>query len=160
MEEFIEFKRKSPLSVWGKKDEPFTSNNVLGGVWHAHIIHGKVVVIYIATATQLALYDVLEHSEFDGKGTAGNLAKFIASADLSPYLATATTKLTPVQMAEFEQLISFMVEQDRDILEAAGRGDFSGLKEFVTLVPLDWASVVETNGGNTALRKKLKHMLT
>lgn len=158
LEDFLKFKLSSPLVSWGGKDEPFTGG-LLTGIWHAHLIHGKVMVIYRPRADQIALYDVGEHNSFEGKAVM-DLAKYVNNALLQPMQEPTNKKLTPAQAAEFEQLIVFMVEQDRDILEAAARGDFAGLKEFVSLVPLDWASVVETNGGNTALRKKLKHMLT
>ena len=118
------------------------------------------MVIYKSTASSITLYDVAEHDNFEGKHQRA-LADFVAGADVQPIDApvTATVTLTPDQHKAFADLLAFMAEQDRDILDLAVKGDFAGLKEFVALIPLPWAALEATHGGRTGMRKYIKSIL-
>lgn len=153
---FLKDKVASPLVSCGKKDIPFTGGP-LQGYWHAHIVHGKVVVVYDAAAETLSFYDVVEHDAFEGRGVKA-LADYLKSAKLEPY-PISDAKLSPQDEVEFTQLLQFMKEQDRDVLESCLRGDMSGLKAFAVIVPLDWNAVVDSYGGSAALRRYIATIL-
>ncbi len=166
---FLAAKIEHPLVPFGKKDEPFTGGGgglKEAGAWHAHLVHGKVVLIYKSTASSVTLYDVVEHDGFEGKQMRV-LGNFITTADVDPISAkdaalTPAEKapvMTAAQKAELNDLLTFMVQADRDILKLAAAGDFSGLMEFVAMVPLPWESVLIEMGGTNRLRRYLNGIL-
>ena len=56
---------KSQGLKYGKKDIPFLGNPQLRGFMHAHLVHGKVIVVYRVRNGTLFLYDIVEHNSVE-----------------------------------------------------------------------------------------------
>jgi hypothetical protein len=165
LREFLEAKVRKPNQPFGKKDGPFVAG-ALKGIWHFHLFHGKVVLIYLVIDNQLRLYDVVEHAAFDSKSASGSLAEYIESlgrSDFMPYgqPEEREASLSREQMQELEGLFFEMSIKDRDILETAARGQFADLFEFTRLMLGDDTDelVVKAFGGPDGLATKVKTVL-
>lgn len=177
--EFVEFKNHSPKEQFGIKDIPMTGNDLLKNIMHCHLVHGKVIVLYRIIDGVLWLYDIVEHSAFDTKTSARNLGAFIQSlnaGDFQPFEPPAPKKmrvqvgepwelearvaLPPEQMQELDALFYEMVGQDRDIIDAAIRGEFRDIMEFMTLVvPEKPSTLLQVYGGPEGFKEHLRQIL-
>ena len=61
---FIKSKVKSS-EKYSRKDDPFRNGN-LSGIWHWHLLFGKIIVFYQLTPTELRLITITNHKMIDG----------------------------------------------------------------------------------------------
>jgi hypothetical protein len=158
LKEFLHFKQQNPKAQFGKKDIPFTGGP-LKGLFHVHLIHGKVILVYGLRGNQIRLFDMVEHDDFEGKSIPA-LAKYIDSLgmnDLSPVKTGAkpTPSLTAEQKQELSELFWEMGVQDRDILEDAAKGNIESVMEFcrMTVEGADDTAILAALGGKEGLIK-------
>lgn len=89
--EFLEYRMSAPASQgWGKKDSILTGGVYGGqGLWHVHLYHGKVIVIYKIDGDTIKLLTVVEHNYVEGGGkgpaTVMHYINGLKPSDFHPY---------------------------------------------------------------------------
>lgn len=145
---FIEFRKKNRTDIpFNSKDGRLTGGS-LGqlSARRVHIIFGKAIVIYEVKNHQIFLYDIIEHTGYEGKNI-DSLASYIRSLspnNFSPFVPgeakTKTVKkpiekLTNDQLETMIALYKLLAENPNDIevLEKLARND---IDDF-----MDWAKI-------------------
>jgi hypothetical protein len=142
--DFIQERRQLNSRPWGAKDSPFAGGDKnVRGLWHVHLQHGKVIVIYDVTATDLRLIAVVEHSETDTPRAIQQLGKYYQSLtpeDFQPFQAAPSAPTAPQISAEEKAEISNLMyelasgsDEDRAVLTQLVSGNSA---EF-----LQWAQM-------------------
>ena len=167
--DFLEFKSENPTTPYGVKDTPFGGGNkALQGIWHCHLIHGKVIVIYKAVGSEVQLYDMVEHTAVEGGSKQTNsISDYIASlgsSDFTPVAVqdhSAPAALSADTKRELDDLMYEMAAQDRDILLSAARGDFVDLMEFMRLAAPDVSddAIIAAYGGAQGLQAHIRQVM-
>jgi hypothetical protein len=146
---------------YGKKDIAYTGPPLVG-VMHAHLVHGKVIIVYKLKRGQLYLYDIGEHDDTEGSGV-GSMAKYIASLEPVDFEKLSvgqpqTPALTAVQKSELDDLFYEMAASDPDVVKAGVAGDLTDVLYFASEIA-EQSSVLESYGGEQGLRKTLSTIL-
>ena len=117
---------------FGKKDVPYTGSK-LAGYWHAHLVHGKVIVVYRLQHNVLSLFHLGEHDDAEGSGII-SLANYIESLSNNDFMPLSVfpeePKLTNDQKKLLNELFFEMAASDPDIIRAAIDGDITDLMYF------------------------------
>lgn len=77
---FLETKTSQPYSAMirtSATDRPFTGG-ALSGVWHCHLVKGKIIVVYLFDDTHVELFTVGPHDAYEGKNVE-MLSRYIES---------------------------------------------------------------------------------
>jgi hypothetical protein len=120
--DFIEERRQLNSRPWGAKDSPLAGGDKnIHGLWHVHLKHGKVIVLYDLTAADLRLIAVVEHSETDTPRAVQHLGKYYQSLspqDFQPFQAApaaAAPQISPEEKTEISNLMyEFASGSDED----------------------------------------------
>lgn len=134
--DFIEFRLShQPSESFGAKDRPFTRE--LRGFWHYHMVHGRVILVYQVTPTDLRLSILTDHSYSSKQGEA-NLVAYLRSPSLSyqavPFGKAAATLSRP-QIDEITNLFFDFAAEDRSLLtHIIATDDLSQLLDFIRMV--------------------------
>lgn len=165
MKEFLEFKSENPNTPFSKKDLTFRgSNKVLRSFWHAHLVHGKVIVLYQPVENEIRLYDMVDHTATEGSTFANTLSHYVAGLSRNDFTPVAikgaeADAVTPAEKRELDELLWEMSAQDRDILVAATKGDLVDLMEFMTLtVEKPAEALISAYGGQEGLAAFITQM--
>lgn len=166
--DFIEFRRTHGWQDrWSIKDSPLTGNYMPRNTWHAHLEHGKVIVIYQMSNDLLKLIDIVEHNDVEGGSKSSDaLAKWIdklTDASFEPW-SPPTSKtlpdetLTPDEIGEVEKLI-WELAAHPDSIKKVAAGDFSEWLELCRMaIEQDWPDAtkdrlaIEAMGGVEAIK--------
>lgn len=161
---FLKTKEKNINTPFGKKDTVFTDAGRLGlhGWWHAHILHGRVIVIYKPVGHRLILADITDHKSQDKGPASVRLGQYLQTVDIglsggeTPANSTVTnltdTELSdmgfktsqepsaPSAKIDLKQLESLIYTaatnaQDRQLMIAYRKGENDEFSEFIQLVP-------------------------
>lgn len=163
LHDFLVFKQAHPREQFGKKDAPFTGSK-LAGQYHAHLVHGKVIVVYGFRGDTICLYDMVEHTAVDTQLAINSMVSFIASLDTSSMqpvkVGEDAPTLKPEQKQELTDLFYEMAVQDADILASAARGDFADLMTYCDLVvDAPHETTITSFGGKEEFQKLLQLIL-
>lgn len=109
---------------FGSKDLPFTGD-ALVGYMHAHLVHGKVIVIYSLRDNVLKLYDIGEHSITDGKNAVKmkNYIKSLDDNDFDILNLNPEPELSDENKKELSDLLQYFAASDPDFLKNASVSD-------------------------------------
>lgn len=151
-------------------DYAFQSMSPLGTYYHYHIIKGKMIIVYKKVGSDLRLYIVVEHKDYEGKA-AVRLANWIESLsdadftelDLESFFNEPTAEQKLLTPEERDQVIG----QVYDIVSAGGmyiikpaveRNDWSNFFEWLEAndLHLDHDAVFAAFGGVNKLTKFIK----
>lgn len=153
--DFVKFKTNSPNELHSRKDTGF-ANSKLRAYRHEHLMLGKVIIIYQIVNGQLRLCDCMEHKSFDGPAATRKLEKSLVGltdASFTPYEPPHQKPhgLSPQEKKELATLL-YDLAAKRD---PAMQGDTDALKQWISLIPLDWDDVLKSFGGPDGLRREI-----
>lgn len=69
LQKFLEAKTTQPYATLirtSANDRPFTGG-VLSGVWHCHLVKGKIIIVYLFDDTHVELFTIGPHDAYEGK---------------------------------------------------------------------------------------------
>jgi len=165
IDDFIE-KKKTSTDPVSAKDTPF-KNGKLKGFWHFHLVHGKVILVYSVTATELNLYTIVEHKVMDGTaGSVTALAKWLNSdpsfEQYIPLTDDTEESLNDHQIAELTGLVYEFAAAEPDILRKVINGDLSEFMEYATIAAEtdDEALIMKAYDGFDGLVAKAKEAMS
>jgi hypothetical protein len=133
-DQFIAFcQAKIQGRKFGQKDYPFT-NEPLKGLGHAHLIHGKVILIYYIKNRILYLYDLVEHTAIDTPAQSKALRKFIdglSQKDFSELNINSEQKtLSKEQKNHLNALFYEIAASMPELIKDALHGSWDDLNDF------------------------------
>lgn len=146
---------------YGRKDAPYTGAP-LRGTWHAHLVHGKLIVIYDLRNGTLDLFDLSDHDATEGKGVV-DMAKYIRGLRPSDLTGVnlgageeAPSGLPADEVAALRDLFYEIAASDPGIIRAALAGDLSDLLYFAqATIERDRETILVGLGGRNALMREL-----
>lgn len=131
---FVGFRcRHRPDEPYAIKDAPFTVQSELRGYRHYHMVHGRVILIYKVTPTELQLACLTDHSYSTAAGS-NRLINFLHSPGTSYERLGRLHTLTAVQRQSISELLFQMAAEDRATLEQSVSGDLTDLLDYARLV--------------------------
>lgn len=170
LREFVEFRlTHRPDDSYGAKDSAFISKE-LKGFRHFHMVHGRVILIYQLTSTELRLCLVMDHNYSTKKGQS-SLGNYLnsPSIDFNPISLGQSPKQITLSKEQIDEITSLFFEfaaEDRNGLIQAVSGDMSELLEFVRLVihaPWDDEqkdrAIFQAYGGRDGFRNAVQKVL-
>jgi mRNA-degrading endonuclease YafQ of YafQ-DinJ toxin-antitoxin module len=164
---FIDFRMTHrPDESYASKDAPFSVHNELRGFRHFHMVHGRVILVYQITSSELRLCLVTDHSYSTTIGT-NRLINALHSPNTSyePITVQQQFKLSSSQINDIHQLFYEFAADDRDgLIHATTHLD--ELLEFVRLViDVPWTDAQKDQatfgafGGEQGLVKAVQKIL-
>lgn len=161
LREFVEFRlAHRPDEMYGPKDTPFTGP-VLRGFRHFHMVHGRVILVYQVTQTELRLCLVMDHAYSTKHGQA-SLGAYLRSpgTDYQPMAVKQTHQLNKEQMAAIDEMFYEFAADSADEFAKAIR-DLGDLMDFIRMVlqQVPWsdaekdAAIFAAFGGADGVRK-------
>jgi mRNA-degrading endonuclease YafQ of YafQ-DinJ toxin-antitoxin module len=167
LREFLDFRTTHrPDEMYGAKDTPFVSRE-LRGFRHFHLVHGRVILIYQITHSELRLCLVMDHS-YSTKQGQSSLGAYLNSPQTSfqPIGQAKPHLLTKTQIQAINDLFFEYAAQDRHGFQQALRGDLEHLMEFIRLVlEVPWSkaekdqATLSAFGGIEGLRQAANRVL-
>jgi mRNA-degrading endonuclease YafQ of YafQ-DinJ toxin-antitoxin module len=130
-EKFIDFKREYNIKAFGNRDNIMAPGSGMSGLWHYHIIYGKVIVIYSIDRNHIELYAIGEHILYDTPARVLALKRFIDSLtqdDFEIYQQYSMFSISSEKMNEVVELIYSLIPDEIDLLTnylKTGKGLFS-----------------------------------
>lgn len=154
--DFLDYRKTAPRNVpWSKKDYAFPSGPVKG-IWHVHLFHGKVILVYDVTETTVLLYDIVEHDGIEGRAVM-TLAEYVHGlqpSDFVPFEMVSGSSLPIIDRKIVADFLWELVQEDAEILHQVAEGRFDELFEYTRMmIDGDWtdsqkdAAVLRSFGG-------------
>jgi hypothetical protein len=168
LRDFIEFRlTHRPDEAYGAKDTAFVSRE-LRGFRHFHMVHGRVILIYRLTPTELRLCLVMDHNYSTKQGQT-SLGNYLNNPNIS-YDALAPERpsvtLSKQQLDAISQLFFEYAAEDRAGLVHAISDDLSDLMDFIRhVIDAPWSNdekdraTLTAYGGVEGLRQEVKRVL-
>lgn len=164
---FLRFRETAlPQQGFSKKDAIYTGGN-MKGFRHVHLVHGKVIVTYSLTNSEIRLISIHNH---DATETAGmGLPRYVHSlgdGDFSDFGNDAPphNHLTPEQkQAALDALYDFASHpDDRQMLMLTAKGEHvEEMWEMMrVMVEADDAAVIQAFGGPSGFSTKVAEILS
>ncbi|RYD63887.1 MAG: hypothetical protein EOP84_33220, partial [Verrucomicrobiaceae bacterium] len=125
---FLRFRETAlPTQGFGKKDAVYTAGK-MQGFRHVHLVHGKVIVTYQITATDIRLISIHTHDATETSNGLPNYAVRLGPEDYHPFAGTeqetAPMTISPEQAKEaVTALYDFASHpEDRKMLALVAQG--------------------------------------
>ncbi len=156
---FLKHKIDDPRQPFGKKDAPFIRSGPLGGYFHFHLIHGRMILVYDVKDGAIRLYDVMDHRGFEGR-QAASLAAFLKGASVSDYVLPSNEALSGEDKQELVDLFYHIAADEPDVIRQALGGSWEDLMVYIEMtVDTTDAEVFASFGGQAELAIKLGDIL-
>jgi mRNA-degrading endonuclease YafQ of YafQ-DinJ toxin-antitoxin module len=158
---FLEHKLINPTQPWDRKDTAF-NNKRLKSFRHAHLVLGKVIIIYEITQGQLRLCACVEHKQVEGATKA--LITYLdglTGDSFGPLRTKPQEKqLSRDQRREVIDLIYEIAASDVPILRAVLGGNADEFLDYVEItVEEDRVVILRSFGGIEGLQKEIHTVL-
>lgn len=165
---FLRFRETAlPQQAFSKKDVAYTGGQYKG-LRHVHLSHGRVILTYDITGSEIRLISVHNHSQMDAAG--GSLHRYtqsVGDGDFSPFAFgkddQASNHLTPEQkQAALDALYDFASHpEDRKMMMLTAQGEHvEEMWEMIrVMVEAEDAAVIQAFGGPNAFAAKVSEIL-
>jgi mRNA-degrading endonuclease YafQ of YafQ-DinJ toxin-antitoxin module len=146
-------------SPFNQKDYPFSGGN-LKGIYHVHLRHGDVIVIYTYDADNLYLHRMVNHSAIDGMSRRGDaMAAAIDTTSMIDFPDDEPDEISPEQQTEVRKLIYELAAEKDPSMRAFVRGEPA--PEFIQLLRIaaddaDPQDIYDALGGMSGMVEMIK----